>query len=129
IEMLGGPSSTLQDLAANAKLKGGWIVGGYLSNWVTDALKLPRGVKIVQDILPNKLADSADVLLPAAAWAEKGGCWENFAGIIQPFEAALAPPEGARREGDVYYQLLGRSGFYIAADVRAEMGETFAGVR
>ena len=64
----------LEELAANAKLKGGWILGGYLSNWVTDAFKLPRGVKIVQDILPNKLTDSADVLLPAAAWATVRPC-------------------------------------------------------
>src|SRR5205814_9336274 len=61
IKLLGGPTATLEELAANAKLKGGWIVGEYLSNWVTDSLKLPRGVKIVQDILPNKLTDSADV--------------------------------------------------------------------
>src|SRR5206468_3248198 len=101
IEKLGGPTLSLEQLGANTKLKGGWIVGGYLSNWVTDALKLPRGVKVVQDILPNKLTDTADALLPAAAWAEKDGCWENFAGKIQPFVAAIAPPDGAMREGDV----------------------------
>ena len=48
----------------------GWIVGGYLSNWVTDALKLPKGFKVVQDILPSSLADKADVLLPSAAWVK-----------------------------------------------------------
>jgi NADH-quinone oxidoreductase subunit G len=128
IQILGGPSATLEELGANAKLKGGWAVGGYLSNWVTDALKLPRGIKVVQDILPNKLTDSADVLLPGTAWAEKSGCWENFAGKIQPFEAAVAPPEGARRDGDVYFKLLGRSGFYNATDVRKEMGAPFASV-
>jgi predicted molibdopterin-dependent oxidoreductase YjgC len=115
------------------KLKGGWIVGGYLSAWVpTDSKQAPalfaKGFKVVQDILPSSVADKADVLLPAAAWAEKDGCWENHAGKIQPFAAAIAPPEGARREGDVYYRLLGRSGVYNAQDVRAEMGEPFASV-
>jgi NADH-quinone oxidoreductase subunit G len=128
IGMLGGPKGTLEELGKSTKLKGGWIVGGYLSNWVTDALKLPRGVKIVQDILPNKLSGSADALLPGAAWAEKDGCWENFAGKIQAFTAAVPPPSGAMREGDVYYKLLGRRGFYNAADVRSEMGEPFASV-
>jgi NADH-quinone oxidoreductase subunit G len=128
IKMLGGPTMSLDDLSKSTTLKAGWIVGGYLSNWVTDLLKLPRGFKVVQDILPNKLTDTADALVPAAAWAEKDGCWENFAGKIQAFTAAIAPPDGARREGDVYYKLLGRSEMYNAEVVRREMGEPFAAI-
>jgi anaerobic selenocysteine-containing dehydrogenase len=129
IEQLGGPTAKLDDLAKNTKLKAGWIVGGYLSNWVTDALKLPKSFKVVQDILQNKLTDTADVLLPAAAWAEKDGSWENYAGKIQAFSAAIPPPDGSMREGDVYYRLLGRKGLYNAAVVRDEMGEPFASVK
>jgi len=130
IQMLGGPTMKVEELGASKTLRGGWIVGGYLSNWVTDALKLPgKSIKVVQDILANKLTDTADVLLPAAAWAEKDGCWENFAGKIQPFAAAIAPPDGAMREGDVYYKLLGRSGQYNAEVVRQEMGEPFASAK
>jgi NADH-quinone oxidoreductase subunit G len=125
MSLLGGPTMTLDELSKSTKHKAGWIVGGYLSNWVTDALKLPKTFKIVQDILPNKLSDTADVLLPAASWAEKDGCWENFAGKIQVFEAGIPPVEGARREGDVYLNLLGRSGMYSAAEIRKEMGEPF----
>src|SRR5207249_11544088 len=107
------------------------IVGGYLSKWIGPELPplLKSGFRVVQDILPNVLVNSCEVVLPAAAWAEKDGCWENFAGKIQPFAAAVMPPEGARREGDVYYKLLGRPGVYNADDVRAEMGEPFASVR
>ena len=90
---------------------------------------LKGGFRVVQDILPNSLTDAADVLLPAAAWAEKDGCWENHAGRIQPFAAAIQPPEGARREGDTYYKLLGRPGLYNAEAVRQEMGEPFAAVK
>ncbi|MEO6436619.1 MAG: 2Fe-2S iron-sulfur cluster-binding protein [Tepidisphaeraceae bacterium] len=139
IEMLGGPTSDFAGLVASAtselkNLKGGWIVGGYLSQWVpTDATQAPalfaKGFKVVQDILPSSLADKADVLLPAAAWAEKEGSWENFAGRIQPFAAAIAPPEGAKREGDVFLKLLGRPGLYNADDVRQEMGEPFAAAK
>jgi len=135
LEMLGGPRAEYADFAKLAtpemkKLKGGWIVGGYLSAWLPKEQPglFKKGFKVVQDILPSALADSADVLLPAAAWAEKDGCWENYAGLIQPFVAAVPPPDGARREGDVYYNLLGRSGFYHAASVRAEMGEPFASI-
>jgi NADH-quinone oxidoreductase subunit G len=133
IDMLGGPKTDVAGVVASGttelkNLKAGWIVGGYLSNWITDQLKLPKGFKVVQDILPSSLSDKADILLPAAAWAEKDGCWENFAGKIQPFAAAVPPPEGTRREGDVYYKLLGRTGFYNAHDVHVEMGEAFANV-
>ena len=123
--MLGGPQASFIDLAVNGKLKAGWIVGGYLSEWVGKST-LPKGFKVIQDILPNKLTESAEVVLPAAAWAEKGGCWQNFAGKIQPFEAAIAPPEGTRREGDVYLNLLQRREPYNAQTIRQEMGEPFA---
>ncbi|HYN88820.1 MAG TPA: hypothetical protein VER55_09830, partial [Ardenticatenaceae bacterium] len=43
--------------------------------------------------------------------------------------AAVAPPDGTRREGDVYYALLRRAGFYAAEDVRQEMGEPFNSVK
>jgi NADH-quinone oxidoreductase subunit G len=134
IELLGGPHTTFEELAANpdaaTTLAGGWIVGGYLSNWVPSVLPpaLAKGFRVVQDILPNKLIETASVVLPAAAWAEKDGCWENHAGRIQAFTAAIAPPEGAAREGDVYNLLLGRGGLYDARAVRAEMGGAFAQV-
>jgi len=135
IDMIGGPNATWDDVGANTrpdlkKLRGGWIVGGYLSNWIGPDLPplLRMGFRVVQDILPNALVHSADVVLPAAAWAEKDGCWQNFQGRIQAFTAAVAPPEGARREGDVFYHLLNRPGLYNAAVVREEMGEPFASI-
>ena len=135
IEMIGGPNATWPDVTANTRadlqmLKGGWVVGGYLSDWVGPDLPplLRMGFRVVQDILPNALVASADVVLPAAAWAEKDGCWQNFQGRIQPFAAAVAPPEGVRREGDVFYHLLNRPGLYNAEVVREEMGEPFASV-
>ncbi len=129
MQLLGGSTMTLDELSKAAKLKAGWIVGGYLSNWVTDQLKLPKAFLVLQDILPNKLTEKADIVLPSAAWAEKDGCWENYQGRIQAFEAAVPPPGDARREGDIYFKLLGRVGVYSAKSVREEMGEPFASVR
>ena len=136
IEMLGGPTATWDEFvkgesAALKNLKGGWIVGGYLSAWLPKDLpaQFKRGFKVVQDILESSVANSADVLLPSAMWAEKAGCWENYAGKIQPFDVAIAPPDGAIREGDVYYKLSGLSGFYNADDVRTQMSAPFAAVK
>jgi NADH-quinone oxidoreductase subunit G len=136
MDLLGGPKATFDEFtkaerADIKKLLGGWIVGGYLSNWIPKDVPplFKKGLRVLQDIFPTSLSTSVDVLLPAAAWAEKDGSWENFAGKIQPFFAAVAPPDGARREGDVYYKLLGRAGMYNAEDIRTEMGEPFAQVK
>jgi NADH-quinone oxidoreductase subunit G len=138
LEKLGGPQGTWNDLSSVSNtrirnLKGGWIVGGYLSNWLP--MDLPDVLRrssfrylVVQDILPNALTRSADVVLPSAAWAEKDGTWENFAGKLQAFSAAVPPPEGARREIEVYAKVLGRPGVANVADIRAELGDSFAAV-
>ena len=130
--MLGGPTAKFDDLSSQGKtFAGGWIVGGYLSSWVPAKLPaaLSGGFRVVQDLLPNSLADQADIVLPTAAWAEKDGCWENYAGKIQPFAAGVAPPDGVMRDGDVYYALLGKSGLFHAESIRSEMGEPFASVK
>jgi len=129
-KLLGGPTldfdAFLKGTPETKNLKGGWIVGGYLSDWVGKAT-FPKSYKVVQDIFASPLADKADIVLPSVTWAEKDGCWENHAGKIQAFEG-IAPIEGTRREGDVYMKLLGRSGPYQAGAVRAEMGEPFMSV-
>ncbi len=132
IAMLGGPNTTYDAFVQSspAGLKGGWIVGGYLSNWVGPEVPpaLKSGFRVVQDLLPSALSESADVILPAAAWAEKDGCWENHAGLIQAFTAAVPPPPGVTRDGEIYLSLLGRPGLYNAPAIRATMGEAFASV-
>jgi NADH-quinone oxidoreductase subunit G len=141
MQMLGGTTATFDEFRAGAKkgaagplskLKGGWIVGGYLSPWLPaempDLFKAGN-IRVVQDLLPSTLSDGATVLLPVAAWAEKDGCWENHAGRVQAFSQAIAPPEGVRREGEVYWQVLVRPGTYDAQAVRREMGEPFASVK
>ena len=146
MNMLGGATATFEEFASGtkrgapaaisagrlAKLKGGWIVGGYLSPWlpaeVPDLFKA-GSVRVVQDLLPSSLSDSATVLLPVAGWAEKDGCWENYAAKVQVFSQAIAPPEGVKREGELYWQMLGRPGMYDAEAVRREMGEPFASAR
>jgi NADH-quinone oxidoreductase subunit G len=138
LEKLGGPQTSWDDLVSNGRseirsLKGGWIVGGYLSNWIPrDMPEIFRQsgnrYLVVQDILANSLTNTAAVVLPSAAWAEKDGTWENFAGKMQAFTAAVPPPEGTRRENDVYYSILGRSGIANVAGIRAELGDPFTSV-
>ena len=135
MQMAGGPTATFDEFtageAAHLKaLKGGWIVGGYHSQWLPKTLPalFKRGFKVVQDILPSAISESADILLPSATWAEKDGTWENHQNRLQAFVAAITPADGTRREGDVYYAMLDRKGQYHAPSVRQEMGSPFAEV-
>jgi NADH-quinone oxidoreductase subunit G len=132
LQMVGGATTTWNELAdsGSSALKAGWIVGGYHSNWIAGEIPaaLKGGFKVVQDILPTSLSDSADIVIPSAAWAEKDGCWENFSGKIQAFTAAVRPPAGVTREGDLYLSILARRGLYNASEIRREMGEPFASV-
>ena len=48
---------------------------------------------------------------------------------MQVFSQAVAPPEGVTREGQVYWQVLGRPGTFDAEAVRREMGEPFASAK
>lgn len=132
MQTLGGATATWERFIASPTKPGGWIVGGYLSNWATVGGELPEalqaGFRVLQDTLAGELSERADVVLPSAFWAEKAGCWENYAGKIQAFEKAIDPPGLARVEGDVFVKLLGRRGRYVAQDIRNELGEPFASV-
>jgi NADH-quinone oxidoreductase subunit G len=133
LETLGGPRFSFAELQEGRAvelmgLSAGWITGGYLSSWMPAGAKLPGGFKVVQDTLDSGLAQSADVVLPSAFWAEKDGCWENFAGKIQAFAMAVPAPDDAVAEGQVFHKLLGNAGNFDAARTRGEMGEPFASV-
>ena len=120
-----GTQFTARDPRADGIWPAGWVVGGYLSDWagVTRPAVLADSFTVVLDHTDNVIARAADVFLPAAAWCEKDGTWENHAGVLQQFRAAVAPPAGAVSEGNVFVKLLGRDGKYDAAKVRAELAE------
>jgi hypothetical protein len=136
LDLVSGPTATWEEFTTAQRndiknLKAGWIVGGYLSNWLpsNQPPAFKKGFRVLQDILDNDLAGRADILLPSSCWAETDGTWENHAGKIQPYAAAVPVPEGIRRAGDVYYTMLNRPGLYNAQVVRQEMGEPFASVQ
>ncbi len=53
----------------------------------------------------NKTADSADVVLPIADWAEYDGTFVNFQGRVQRFWGAVPPPEGIVPAWKLFSQL------------------------
>lgn len=93
------------------------LTGNYPSSWATPALtealsldQSDRPVLVLIDTLDSPLVELADVVFPAATWAEKAGCFENHAGVIQAFEQAIPPVGLARTEAQIALDLLTRLG-------------------
>ncbi|MFD4550119.1 molybdopterin oxidoreductase family protein [Streptomyces sp. NPDC058466] len=80
---------------------------------------------VVQDIFLTKTAESADVVLPAAAgWAETEGTTTNSERRVQRVRAAVTPPGEARDDIDILCDLAGRLGHdWKYADAEAVWNE------
>jgi len=69
---------------------------------------------VVQDIFLSETASLADVVLPAASFAEKEGTYVNTERRVQLARAAVPPPGLARPDWVIIAELCGRLG--LAAD-------------
>ncbi len=109
-------------------LGGAWISGGYKHDW-NDAVAVQSLAKvktlIVQDCFASPLWDAATFQLPGGTFAERDGSYVNFNDRLQSFRWAVRPPSGVQVEGQLFWQLAGRSGLYqpqqVLADVSREI--------
>lgn len=97
------------------KLAGGSIqtvllTGGYPTAWATDDLlnALAGKFTCVIDVLPSKVTEAADLVLPGATWTEKNGSFANADGVLQGFLQAIPVREGAKAEGRIALDLAAR---------------------
>src|SRR5262245_18758889 len=78
---------------------------------------------IVQDFCASALTSAAKYVLPATAFSEKEGTFVNHAGLAQSLKRATHAPQEARTEGQVYADLMERTGLIRAAMVRRELAQ------
>ncbi|MFH2046003.1 MAG: molybdopterin-dependent oxidoreductase [Pseudomonadota bacterium] len=104
------------EAAESGQLKAAYIMGENLIR----ALPQPKRVEaalgklefiVVQDILNNRLAKLADVILPAALFAEKSGSFTNMEGRIQTFAAVVSPPGEAKADWQILSLLAKKMGY------------------
>jgi NADH-quinone oxidoreductase subunit G len=132
LSAMGGNVSTFEEFtkkAGEGAFSAAWIVGGYPGEWVTKELTAAVGkIELVfaQDMFASAVTNAAAVVLPSCSWTERSGCFVNHDGKIQPFEAALPPPEGCQRDGQYLYALTGGKGLYNAAIIREAMAKEIA---
>ena len=124
----GGHTCTLTELGT--KIKAGQMAAALViadpfaqhDAWLGELMSGLENLAVLST-RPDGLVERAAVSLPVCTWAEKDGVFENHAGRIQPFQKAIAPLEGTRSAGEVFWDLLSETGVYSAATVRATMAQ------
>lgn len=66
---------------------------------------------VVQDLFLTETAELADVVLPAAGWGEKTGCYTNVNRTVHLSEKAVEPPGEARTDLDIFLMYADAMGF------------------
>jgi formate dehydrogenase alpha subunit len=93
-------------------------------NHVAEALEA-LDFLVVQDIFANETAQLADVLLPAASFAEKAGTFTNTERRVQMVRPAISPPGDARPDWAIIMDVANRldAGWHYesAADIFDEL--------
>jgi formylmethanofuran dehydrogenase subunit D len=66
---------------------------------------------VVQDAFMTETAEFADVVLPAALWGEKTGCFTNVDRTVHISHKAVEPPGEARSDLDIFLDFARRMDF------------------
>jgi len=105
----------MMNAAAEGKLKALYIMGENPMLSDPDVTHVEEGLRkldflVVQDIFLSETAELAEVVLPAAGFAEKEGCFTNTERRVQRVRKALDPPGEARSDWEIICELSGRMG-------------------
>jgi formate dehydrogenase major subunit len=124
-------STEMIDAILEGKVRALYIVGEDPANSDSHSNRVRAALEslellAVQDIFMTATAQLADVILPAAAWAEKEGTFTSTERRVQWTERAVAPPGEARADLEIICELAGRLGLasqFSYADAAAVLYE------
>jgi NADH-quinone oxidoreductase chain G len=117
-----------------------WIIGADPANSSQRAGEVLGRIPflVVQDLFMTDTASMAEVVLPAASFAETGGTFINVTGRIQAMHAAVRPPGQARPDWWIITQIAERMvdgkrkrawDFSGPAEILAEIAKVLPGYR
>ncbi len=122
-------------------IRGMYVMGEDIVISEPNASQVERGLNeveflVVQDIFFNETCRFADVILPAACFAEKDGVFTNSDRRVQRVRKAVEPPGEARADWRVLVEIARRVGYPMPdyagpAEIYAEMAslsDKFAGI-
>ena len=123
-----------------AEIRGLYVMGEDIVLSEPNAGRVEEGMNgldfvVVQDIFPNETMRFADVVLPAACFAEKDGVFTNSDRRVQRVRKAVEPPGQARPDWEILVELSRRCGYEMdyadPGEIYAEMAglcDKFAGI-
>lgn len=115
-DKIGLTAPEMTESALNGSLKAMYIMG---ENPVMSDPNMNRTIKalknlellVVQDIFMTETAELADVVLPAACFAEKDGTFTNTERRVQRVRKAVEPPGEAKEDSWIIIELAKRVGY------------------
>ncbi|HKL25778.1 MAG TPA: NADH-quinone oxidoreductase subunit NuoG [Desulfuromonadales bacterium] len=125
-------AQAMLEAAGQGKLGALYVVGEDPVAAYPDRDKVEKALEqvpflVVQDIFLSSTAAKADVVLPAASFAEKEGTFTNAERRIQRVRAGIPKPGQARTDGEIIGQLDNKLGGSLAftgpAAIFAEIGK------
>jgi formate dehydrogenase major subunit len=128
------------DAALEGRVHAMWICGYDIAQSDPDAARVEAALDsldflVVQELFPTETSKHADVVLPAAAFLEKGGTFTNAERRLQLVQPAADPPGEAKTDLEIFKLVSARLGYDLGwdgpEDVMAEIADLtphFAGV-
>jgi predicted molibdopterin-dependent oxidoreductase YjgC len=112
----GMPVTEMMPAAIEGKIKAMYIMGenpALTEPYTTHARKALQKLEflVVQDIFPTETAMLADVILPAAAFAEKDGTYTSTERRVQKSSKAVTPPGEAKPDWEIISMLANKMGY------------------
>ncbi|MGB8648548.1 MAG: molybdopterin-dependent oxidoreductase [Anaerolineae bacterium] len=101
------------NLAHTGAVKGMWVIGENPAMSDPDSTHVRAALEqleflVVQDLFMTETAQLADVVLPAASFAEKDGTFTNTERRVQRIRKAVEPPGAARADWEIVCDLARR---------------------
>jgi NADH-quinone oxidoreductase subunit G len=98
VDMIGGGRSLTDVLRNSAAL---YLVGSLLPEHLERADLNGKDFVVVQELFETETCRFADVVLPAASFAEQDGTYTNNAGLVQRVRQAIAPVHQAKPDWQI----------------------------
>jgi len=130
---IGYTVTTAIDAAAEGRLKALYIMGENPmmsdpdQNHVREALE-KLDFLVVQDIFPTPTSEFADVVLPAASYAEKDGTFTSTERRVQRVRKAIEPVGQARADWEIFCDIAIRAGYPMNYASAVEIMDEIASV-
>lgn len=106
----------MYDAALNGKLKALWVIGEDMAQTDPNTHHVVKALGelellVVQELFMTETAKLATVVLPASSFLEKSGTFTNGERRIQRVNAAVAPIEGTKSDGQILVDIMNLMGY------------------